>query len=88
MSLLIARWVVRAAYAYAMIGIALLPWWQARGLRRLDAAAGAGPWGFRVLVSPGLVALWPWLLRRAGRGTGHPPVERNAHRAAAGEATP
>lgn len=88
MLLPIATWFVRAVYAYLGIGLLLLPWWHGRGLRRLDGAAGAGPWGFRVLISPGLAALWPWLLRRAWRGTGQPPVERTAHRVAAGEAPP
>lgn len=88
MSLLLATWLVRAAYAYLVLGLLLLPWWHRRGLGRLDAAAGTGPWGFRVLISPGLVALWPWLLARARPGTGRPAAERNAHRAAAGEDKP
>jgi len=66
----------------------LLPWWHVRGLRRFDASAGTGPWGFRVLISPGLVALWPWLLARARSGAGHPHAERNAHRDAAGGTQP
>jgi hypothetical protein len=40
------------------------------GLSKLDpAVVGAGPW-FRLLVTPGMVALWPWVLilwRRAAR---------------------
>jgi len=71
---------VHAFYAYAIIGVLLLPWWQISGLRRLDAAAASGPWGFRILISFGLVALWPWLLLRARRTNGHPLPERNAHR--------
>lgn len=66
----------------------LLPWWHVRGLRRFDASAGTGPWGFRVLISPGLVAQWPWLLARARSGAGHPHAERNAHRDAAGGTQP
>jgi len=77
MSLLLASWLVRAAYAYIIIGVILLPWWLARGLRRLDTSAGTRPWGFRVLTSPGLVALWSWLLARARNGSGQPPAERN-----------
>ena len=83
MALSLASWLIHAAYAYLAVGILLLPWWHLRGLRRLDAGAGAGPWGFRVLITPGLIALWPWLLARARHGTGHPQPERNAHRAAA-----
>lgn len=80
MPLFVASCLVYLGYTYLAAGILLLPWWHRRGLARLDAAAGAGPWGFRLLVSPGLVALWPWLLRRARSGDGHPPPERNAHR--------
>jgi len=80
MPLPLATFLVSVFYVYAAIGLLLLPWWQAKGLRRLDATAAAGPWGFRVLISFGLVALWPWLLARARRGHGHPPAEHNAHR--------
>jgi len=76
----IAVWLVRLGYGYIAIGLLLLPWWHLRGLQRLDHAAGSGPWGFRVLVSPGLVALWPWLLTSAVRGSGEPEEECNAHR--------
>jgi hypothetical protein len=71
---------VRALYFYGGVGVLLLPWWHWRGLSRLDVAAGKGPWGFRGLISPGLVALWPWLLMRARRAKGHPRTETNAHR--------
>jgi len=76
----IATWLVRAFYVYVGVGLLLLPWWHWRGLRRLDETAAKGPWGFRLLISPGLVALWPVMLQRARRGTGHPAEERNAHR--------
>jgi hypothetical protein len=85
MSLFIATSLVHVVYAYVLVGLALLPWWHLRGLRRLDTSAASGPWGFRILISPGLVALWPWLIARARHGIGHPPAERNAHRIAAGE---
>lgn len=80
MSIAVATTLVRLVAIYLTLGALLLPWWHTRGLRRLDATAAKGPWGFRLLISPGLVALWPWLLRRGLRGNGHPPVERNAHR--------
>jgi hypothetical protein len=81
MSVEIATWSVRAFYVYTGLGLLLLPWWHWRGLRLLDETAATGPWGFRVLISPGLVALWPVMLQRARHGTGHPAEERNAHRA-------
>ncbi|MBC8009294.1 MAG: hypothetical protein H7067_04265 [Burkholderiales bacterium] len=78
----LAQILVWCGYAYAAAGLLLLPWWHLRGLARLDAAAGHGGWGFRVLVSPGLVGLWPVLLPAAWRGGGHAKIETNAHRAA------
>lgn len=57
------------------------------GLERIDPAARGSTTGFRLIVVPGLVVLWPLLLRRSLAG-GPPPVERNAHRAGAGKAGP
>lgn len=76
----IAVWLVRLGYAYLAVGLMLLPWWHLRGLRRLDHAAGDGRWGFRILISPGLVALWPWLVANALIGDGEPETECTAHR--------
>jgi hypothetical protein len=76
----LARWIAWICYAYIGVGLALLPWWHWCGLERLDLAAARGPRGFRVIISPGLVALWPPMLVKAARGNGHPPVERNVHR--------
>lgn len=51
-------------------------------LKRIDpAAAGVSIW-FRLLIYPGLVAIWPVLLSRWLRGEDSPPVERTAHRQA------
>ena len=80
MPLELAIWLVRIFYAYVGIGLVLLPWWHFRGLRRIDLTAATGPWGFRVLISFGLIALWPWLGLRASSGHGHPRAERTAHR--------
>jgi len=55
----------------------------AGGQRRVDAAAGGASLGFRLLITPGLIALWPVLLRRSLTGDGMAPREHNAHRDAA-----
>jgi hypothetical protein len=34
------------------------------GIGRVDQAAKGAPFAFRVLVLPGVVALWPFMLRR------------------------
>ncbi|MGE0638904.1 MAG: hypothetical protein AB7G12_03385 [Thermoanaerobaculia bacterium] len=53
-----------------------------RGIERIDPAARGASRGFRLIVLPGAVALWPLLLRRWVRGA-PPPAESNAHRRAA-----
>jgi hypothetical protein len=52
------------------------------GVGRIDSHAAHGSWGFRVLILPGTIMLWPLLMRRWLKGAGTPPEERNAHRCA------
>ncbi|HSJ98009.1 MAG TPA: hypothetical protein VLC53_13090, partial [Myxococcota bacterium] len=56
---------------------------HAGGIARIDGNAAQGSWGFRAIITPGVVLLWPLLLRRWWRATGVPPVPRDAHRDAA-----
>ncbi len=79
----VAGWLVTAAGVYAGIGFAFALFFVTAGLARVDRTAASGTVGFRVLIFPGVVALWPLLARRwlAGRGT--PPEETNPHRRAA-----
>ena len=53
------------------------------GVGKIDPHATHGSWGFRLLIIPGTMALWPLLLRRWDGGTKEPPEECNAHRRAA-----
>ncbi|MEO8195663.1 MAG: hypothetical protein ABI689_02960 [Thermoanaerobaculia bacterium] len=78
----IAPWLVRAAGAYAALGLLFALVFLSRGIARVDPGAAGSGWGFRLIVLPGVVALWPFLLRRwlAGGGVS---IERNAHRQAA-----
>jgi hypothetical protein len=56
------------------------------GAQRIDPHAAHGSWGFRILIFPGTIFLWPLLARRWLPGAGEPPEECNAHRRAAREA--
>ena len=50
--------------AYAAAGLIFAVWFVMAGIGRIDAAArDAGP-GFRLIVLPGVAALWPLLLKR------------------------
>jgi hypothetical protein len=72
------------AYAGAGLVFALAFLWPGGGVERVDPGAKGAGAGFRLIVLPGVVALWPLLAARWRAGGGRPPVESNAHRRAAG----
>lgn len=80
MSESLAAAIVLAATAYVGAGLVLAVPLVVGGLGRLDPAARTASWGFRVIVMPGVVLLWPLLVVRLAAGDTHPPIERNAHR--------
>jgi len=81
-----ARGIVAALALYAAVGLAFAVAFVWKGVGRVDPGAREATWGFRLIVLPATVALWPLLLgrwRRAAAGEPSPPVETNAHRRAA-----
>lgn len=78
----LANLIVATTGAYAGLGIIFAIAFLFFGASRVDPVAKDGSWGFRLLILPGCVALWPILARRWWSG-GPPPSERNAHRDAA-----
>lgn len=64
---------------YAGAGLLVAVWLLARGLGRVDAGARAAPLAFRAIITPGLIGLWPVMLRRARRAKRAlpPPVTRD-----------
>jgi hypothetical protein len=58
------------------------------GVKKIDPHAVHGSWGFRLLIIPGTMALWPLLLRRWLKGVHEPPEECNAHRRASRKGIP
>lgn len=76
----IAAWFVRGLGVYVLAGAMFAVVFHLGGLRRIDAAATSAGIAFRILVTPGLVALWPLFLGRLWRGGGRLPIEHNAHR--------
>ncbi len=77
----LATLLVLAIGLYLAIGLVFALWFVWRGVDGIDPSATQGTWGFRLLILPGTVALWPVLVRR--RRLGEPPQESNAHREAA-----
>jgi hypothetical protein len=77
-SLSLAVWIVRLTLLYLLIGLCFAVVFAARGAGRLDPVARHGTIGFRLLVIPGAMTLWPYLAWRVAKGV--PSRERNAHR--------
>jgi hypothetical protein len=71
---------VRALYLYGAIGIVFALVFVVKGVQQIDEEAVGAGWGFRLLILPGCVAFWPFLLRRWVSGRRTPPEERNPHR--------
>ena len=69
--------------AYLVCGLVFAIPFALLGVRRIDPHAAHGSWGFRLLIIPGTMALWPLFLRRWTSGAQEPPEECNAHRNAA-----
>lgn len=79
----LASWLVTLLGVYSALGVVFAVAFVTRGVGRVDPAARQGTWGFRLLIVPGTVALWPLLARRWLGGVKAPPTEKNPHRSAA-----
>ena len=72
MSIVIARVVVDTLGVYAVIGVVFALVFVLRWVGRLDPLAAHGTIGFRLLVFPGVTALWPLFAWRLLRGADAP----------------
>ena len=75
--------IVAMLTGYAAIGLVFALLFVSVGVSKVDHQARGAGIGFRLIIVPGVTALWPLLLSRWVRGVSEPPVERNAHRARA-----
>jgi hypothetical protein len=76
----LAALVAGTVAAYVGAGLTFALPFVLRGVQRVDPAARQATWGFRVVIVPGVVLLWPLLAARWFSGSVHPPRELNAHR--------
>jgi hypothetical protein len=84
MPLEIAQLVVGAFEAYALAGVGFALMFLPRGVARLDPRVAGAPKTLRLLILPGVVALWPLFAWRWIAGAPE-PIEDNPHRAKARE---
>ena len=87
MPLEIAQVVVAAFEAYALAGVGFALIFLPRAVARLDPRVAGAPKTLRLLILPGLVALWPLFAWRWITGA-HEPIEINPHRAKARQSFP
>lgn len=80
MAEVLASLVIRAFYVYALVGAVFAIFFLIRGVEQVDFQARGASVGFRLLIFPGVLALWPLLLKRWLRATGEPPEEPSPHR--------
>lgn len=80
---MIAETFLIAAGIYLLCGLVFAIPFVLVGVRKIDPHAAHGSWGFRVLIIPGTMFLWPLLARRWVKGVHEPPEENNPHRCAA-----
>ncbi len=71
-----------AAGTYLLCGLLFAIPFVLMGVGQIDPHAAHGSWGFRILIVPGTIFLWPLLARRWASGTREPPEEANPHRGA------
>jgi hypothetical protein len=60
--MLVAEIVLISIAIYAGLGLAFAAAFVTVGVSRIDPAARGAPVGFRLLILPGSVALWPYLV--------------------------
>lgn len=78
----VAQFFVAAVAAYVALGLLFAVAFVTAGVGRIDPSAGHAPVGFRLLIVPGTVALWPLLAIRWIRRQ-QPPTESTPHRTSA-----
>lgn len=83
MAVTLAGWLVGLAGIYVALGVVFALAFVTKGVGAIDPVAKEGTIGFRLLIFPGAVALWPLLAKRWYRGVTEPPAEETPHRMAA-----
>jgi hypothetical protein len=80
---MIAATLLIAMGVYLLCGLVFALPFVLVGVARIDPHAAHGSWGFRVLIIPGTMFLWPLLAGRWLKGIHEPPEENTPHRCAA-----
>jgi hypothetical protein len=60
----LAEYLVLAILVYGLIGLAFAIVFVSAGVQKIDSQAAGSSIGFRLVILPGVVAFWPFLLKR------------------------
>lgn len=60
----IASTILLMAASYSVVGLAFSIAFVVGGVSRVDSTARDAPWSFRLMILPGVAALWPLMLAR------------------------
>jgi hypothetical protein len=71
---------IDALAIYAALGFLFAFAFLTAGITHIDSEAKGSGWGFRSIIFPGVIALWPLLLSRWVRGITEPPAPKDPHR--------
>jgi len=77
---MIATWIWILIGVYLSLGVLFSVPFLFKRIQQSDPAARGASLGFRLIILPGVVLLWPLLARRWAAGVDHPPQERSPHR--------
>jgi hypothetical protein len=62
--MIVVTWLVNLAAAYAAAGLVFAIAFAVHGVEVIDPVAKQSGVGFRLLIIPGSIALWPLLMKR------------------------
>lgn len=78
--MIVAQTIVWLLGIYVAVGVVFALFFVMVGAGCMDPSVQQSTRGFRVMMVPGALALWPLLAWRLLRGVQRPPIEKNAHR--------
>lgn len=76
----LANSLVTIFYAYVALGALFAITFLTIGIARIDHEAQGSGLGFRLMIAPGAIALWPLLAYRWFTGITEPPLQKDPHR--------
>jgi hypothetical protein len=62
--MILVKIILMLALVYGLLGLLFAIFFLARGMEKIDTSAHGSGLGFRLIILPGTIALWPVLLSK------------------------